>query len=53
MLVFAGELLAQAEKLIGMGLSPAEIITGFVTAKKKALEILMQPELVVFEVRDI
>eukprot|EP00794_Sanderia_malayensis_P000454 gene454-1096_t len=43
-LIFAGALLTEAEKLLRMGLSPAEIIYGYDLATKKALEIL--PDLV-------
>ncbi|TPX41148.1 hypothetical protein SeMB42_g05711 [Synchytrium endobioticum] len=39
-IVFAGELLQQAEHLLKMGLHPAEIIEGYDVAFKKALEIL-------------
>ncbi|KAJ3202587.1 T-complex protein 1 subunit theta, partial [Entophlyctis luteolus] len=38
--VFAGELLAQAEFLLRMGLQPAEIIDGYDVAVKKSFEIL-------------
>ena len=43
-LMFAGQLLAKAEGLLEMGLSPAEIVTGYEHASRKVLEIL--PELV-------
>lgn len=35
-----GELLSQAEELIHMGLHPSEIVTGYIKAGRKALEIL-------------
>eukprot|EP00842_Homolaphlyctis_polyrhiza_P005527 jgi/Hompol1/5976/HPOL_002132-RA len=38
--VFAGELLQQAEYLLRMGLHPSEVIQGFTLASKKALEII-------------
>eukprot|EP01100_Stratorugosa_tubuloviscum_P000804 TRINITY_DN117_c3_g3_i1.p1 TRINITY_DN117_c3_g3~~TRINITY_DN117_c3_g3_i1.p1 ORF type:complete len:553 (-),score=330.12 TRINITY_DN117_c3_g3_i1:117-1742(-) len=38
--VLAGELLQQAESLIRMGLHPSDIISGYSSASKKALEIL-------------
>ncbi|KAG5455609.1 MAG: hypothetical protein BJ554DRAFT_4912, partial [Olpidium bornovanus] len=38
--VFAGELLHQAECLIRMGLHPSEIVPGYEVALKKAQEIL-------------
>ena len=38
--VFAGELLQQAEYLLKMGLHPSEVIEGFDVALKKAFEIL-------------
>ncbi|TPX36943.1 hypothetical protein SmJEL517_g00970 [Synchytrium microbalum] len=40
MIVFAGELLQQAEYLLRMGLHPSEIIDGFDVAFKKTLELL-------------
>lgn len=39
-LVFAGELLQQAEYLMRMGLHPSEVIEGYRAAAKKAQEIL-------------
>ncbi|KAJ3194857.1 T-complex protein 1 subunit theta [Irineochytrium annulatum] len=39
-IVFAGELLQQAEYLLRMGLHPSEVIEGFEVASKKAMEIL-------------
>lgn len=39
-LVLAGALLEHAEDLLRMGLSPTEVIEGYETACKKALEIL-------------
>lgn len=41
-----GELLAQAEELILMGLHPSEIIAGYTKAYRKALEMLESPDLV-------
>ena len=38
--VFAGELLKQAEYLLKMGIHPSEVVDGFDVASKKALEIL-------------
>ena len=38
--VFAGELLQNAEYLLRMGLHPSEVISGYQVAAKKALEIL-------------
>jgi T-complex protein 1 subunit theta len=38
--VFAGELLQQADFLLRMGLHPSEVIQGFNVALKKALEII-------------
>lgn len=38
--VFAGELLQQAEYLLRMGLHPAEVIAGYQVASKKCLEFL-------------
>eukprot|EP01137_Pigoraptor_chileana_P005097 Opistho-2@2777 len=49
-LVFAGELLEQAEGLLRMGLSPAEVIEGYEKASKKALELL--DELVTYTGKD-
>ncbi|XP_065057019.1 T-complex protein 1 subunit theta-like [Rhopilema esculentum] len=43
-LIFAGALLREAEKLLRMGLSPSEVVDGFDIALKRALEIL--PDLV-------
>lgn len=39
-IVFAGELLQQAEYLMRMGLHPSEVIEGYRAASKKALEII-------------
>ncbi|KAJ3109628.1 T-complex protein 1 subunit theta [Phlyctochytrium planicorne] len=39
-LIFAGELLQQAEYLLRMGLHPSEVVEGFDVASKKAFEIL-------------
>eukprot|EP00128_Syssomonas_multiformis_P013362 Colp12_sorted_trinity150504_noHs@28223 len=39
-IVLAGELLAQADHLLRMGLHPSEIVTGYEKAAAKALEIL-------------
>ena len=39
-LVLAGALLEHAEDLLRMGLSPAEVIEGYETACRKAMEIL-------------
>jgi len=53
-MIFAGALLQEAEKLLRMGLSPSEIIDGYDIATKKALEIL--PNLVcktAKELRDV
>ena len=38
--IFGGELLAQAEPLVRMGLHPSEIVSGYKKAGKRALEIL-------------
>lgn len=48
MLVFCGTLLEQAEELLRMGLSPAEVIEGYQMASKKALEILPSKDAVEF-----
>ncbi|KAL9648280.1 hypothetical protein ABK040_004417 [Willaertia magna] len=48
---FAGELLAQSEKLIRMGLPLTDIIHGYKKASEKAMELLQK--LVVTEVTDI
>ena len=50
-LVFAGELMQQAENLLKMGLHPSEILIGYEKAYKKCLEIL--PNYVVYTVNDI
>jgi len=50
-LIFAGSLLHNAEVLLKMGLSPAEVIEGYNMACRKALEIL--PELVCYTVKDL
>lgn len=39
-LIFAGELLKQAESLLVMGLHPSEVIRGYELARTKALEEL-------------
>ena len=39
-LIFAGELLKQAESLLVMGLHPSEVIQGYELARTKALEAL-------------
>lgn len=38
--MFAGELLKKAEELLGMGLHPSDIVSGYDKASKKALEYL-------------
>lgn len=50
-LIFAGELLQQAEGLLKMGLHPSEILIGYEKAYKKCLEIL--PNYVVKTINDI
>eukprot|EP00829_Urostomides_striatus_P005095 TRINITY_DN1564_c0_g2_i2.p1 TRINITY_DN1564_c0_g2~~TRINITY_DN1564_c0_g2_i2.p1 ORF type:complete len:245 (+),score=61.63 TRINITY_DN1564_c0_g2_i2:2-736(+) len=50
-LIFAGELLQQAEGLLKMGLHPSEILIGYEKAYKKCLEIL--PTLVTSTIKDI
>ncbi len=40
MLVLCGALLSNAEELLRMGLSPAEVIDGYEMALEKSLEIL-------------
>lgn len=40
--VLAGELLAQAEYLLRMGLHPSEVISGYDVAAAKALEFMEQ-----------
>eukprot|EP00920_Eleutheroschizon_duboscqi_P009210 GHVT01021055.1.p1 GENE.GHVT01021055.1~~GHVT01021055.1.p1 ORF type:complete len:302 (-),score=62.32 GHVT01021055.1:48-953(-) len=50
-LIFAGELLAQAEYLLRQGLHQSEIIKGYQEALAKALELL--PRLVCWSVADI
>jgi len=50
-IIFAGQLLAKAEGLLEMGLSPAEIVAGYEKACAKALEIL--PELVCTTVESV
>ncbi|KXS21660.1 T-complex protein 1 [Gonapodya prolifera JEL478] len=49
--VLAGELLAQAEFLLRMGLHPSEVIEGYEIAAKKALEFLN--ELVIDTITDV
>ncbi len=50
-LVFAGELLQQAENLLKTGLHPSEILIGYEKAFKKCLEVL--PNYVTYTVNDI
>lgn len=50
-LVFAGELMQQAENLLKMGLHPSEILIGYEKAYKKCIELL--PTYVVYTVDDI
>lgn len=50
-LVFAGELMQQAENLLKMGLHPSEILIGYEKAYKKCIELL--PNYVVYTVNDI
>ncbi len=50
-LVFAGELMQQAENLLKMGLHPNEILIGYEKGYKKCLELL--PNYVVYTVNDI
>lgn len=50
-LVFAGELMQQAENLLKMGLHPTEILIGYEKAYKKCLEIM--PNYVVYTVNDV
>jgi len=50
-LVLAGALLEHAEDLLRMGLSPTEVIEGYETACKKAMEVL--PTLVCGSVEDL
>ena len=50
-LVFAGELMQQAENLLKIGLHPSEILIGYEKAYKKCLEVL--PNYVVYTVNDI
>lgn len=38
--IFAGELLKKAEELIGLGLHPSDIVTGYDKASRKALSIM-------------
>jgi T-complex protein 1 subunit theta len=45
-IVLIGELLAQAEELILMGLHPADIISGYTKAYRKTLELIESPDLV-------
>lgn len=49
-MVFAGELLQQAEYLLRMGLVPAEVIQGYNLAGKKALEFM--EELSVYQIKN-
>jgi hypothetical protein len=42
-LIFAGELLKQAESLLVMGLHPSEVIQGYELGRTKALEELESP----------
>lgn len=48
---FAGELMAQAESLIKMGLHPSEILIGYEKGAKKCLELL--EELTCYQVDDV
>eukprot|EP00112_Aurelia_sp_Birch-Aquarium-sp1_P010780 Seg2292.2 transcript_id=Seg2292.2/GoldUCD/mRNA.D3Y31 product="T-complex protein 1 subunit theta" protein_id=Seg2292.2/GoldUCD/D3Y31 len=50
-LIFAGALLTEAEKLLRMGLSPSEVVDGYDMAAAKALEIL--PSLVCTSVKEL
>lgn len=50
-LIFGAQLLQNAGDLLGMGLSPVEIIDGYNIALKKAQEIL--PKLVCHEIKDL
>jgi len=50
-IVFTGELLQNAETLIRKGLHPSEIVTGYLKAQEKALQIL--EELSVAKVEDL
>jgi T-complex protein 1 subunit theta len=50
-LVFAGELLSQAEGLLKMGLHPSEILIGYEKAYKKCIEIA--PKYVVYTINDV
>eukprot|EP00123_Amoebidium_parasiticum_P014885 comp22685_c1_seq1/m.35103 comp22685_c1_seq1/g.35103 ORF comp22685_c1_seq1/g.35103 comp22685_c1_seq1/m.35103 type:complete len:546 (-) comp22685_c1_seq1:106-1743(-) len=50
-MIFAGELLEQAEPLLRMGLHPSEVISGYEKACAKALEIL--EELEVYKLTDV
>jgi len=50
-LIFAGALLAKAEGLLRMGLSPAEILGGYEKACDKALELL--PDLVCYTAKNV
>lgn len=50
-IIFGGQLLQNAAELLGMGLSPVEIIDGYNIALQKAQEIL--PKLVSMEVKDL
>ncbi len=44
-IIFAGELLSFAEDLVYLGLHPQDIISGYITASRKAMEFL--PELLI------
>jgi len=50
-LIFAGELLQQAENLLKIGLHPSEILIGYEKAYKKCVEIM--PNYVVYSVNDV
>ncbi|KAF0304636.1 T-complex protein 1 subunit theta [Amphibalanus amphitrite] len=50
-LIMAGALLASAEDLLRMGLTPTEVVEGYELALKKALELL--PGLVCGEIKDL
>jgi T-complex protein 1 subunit theta len=50
---FAGELLAQAEELIGMGLHVSDIIAGYTKSAAKALEIVEELSIEKYEQKDM
>jgi T-complex protein 1 subunit theta len=49
--VFAGELLQQADYLLRMGLHPSEVIEGYDVAVKKAFEILQSKDLMIGSIK--